>query len=53
MNNQNTLEKPHNDYNWMHQAYVVDKKTPKEISKELNISVKLVDLKIRQHGLFV
>ena len=48
-----TLEKLHNNYDWMHNAYVVEKKTSKQIANELHISVKLVDLKIREHGLFV
>lgn len=51
-----TIEKNlklHNDYDWMYEAYIVKKMSAKEIATLLNISVKLVDMKIREHGLFV
>lgn len=52
---QTTSEKPklHNDYDFMHDAYVVKKMKPKQIAAMLNVSVKLIDIKIREHGLFV
>jgi hypothetical protein len=45
--------KPHNNYDVMHDLYVVKKMKAKEIADLLHISTKLVDLKIREHGLFV
>jgi hypothetical protein len=46
-------KKLQNDYDFMYDAYVVKKLQPKQIAAMLNISTKLVDLKIREHGLFV
>lgn len=48
-----TTLKPHNDYDWMYDAYIVKKMSPKQIATLLNISVKLVDIKIREHGLYI
>lgn len=41
----------HNNYEWMHQAYVVDEKEVGEIANELHISSKLVLIKLRELGL--
>jgi Mn-dependent DtxR family transcriptional regulator len=41
----------HNNYDWMHNAYVVEEKEVSEISKELHISPKLVLIKLKEHGL--
>jgi hypothetical protein len=53
---ENTVDKTtklQNDYDFMYDAYVVKKMRPKDIANMLNISEKLVDIKIREHGLFV
>jgi hypothetical protein len=53
---ENTIDKTtklQNDYDFMYDAYVVKQMKPREIAALLNISIKLVDLKIREHGLFV
>lgn len=42
-----------NNYDFMHDAYIVKQMKPREIAALLNVSVKLIDLKIREHGLFV
>jgi hypothetical protein len=43
--------KLHNNYDWMHNAFVVEKKEVSEISRELHISPKLVIIKLKEHGL--
>lgn len=43
--------KPHNSYDWMHTAFVVQGKEVGEIANELSISTKLVIIKLKEHGL--
>jgi hypothetical protein len=43
--------KLHNNLDWMKNAYLVQGKEVGEISNELNISVKLVLIKLKEHGL--
>lgn len=41
----------HNNYDWMHNAYVVEEKEVGQIANELHISSKLVLIKLKEHGL--
>ena len=41
----------HNDYAWMHNAYVIEEKEVGEIANELHISSKLVLIKLKELGL--
>lgn len=43
--------KPHQQKDWLHNAYIVQGKSVSEISSELNISVKLVHTLINEFGL--
>lgn len=43
--------KPHNDYDWLYNAYVVQGKEVGEIANELSISVKLVHIKLKEFGI--
>lgn len=45
------MEALHKDYEWMHNAYVVEQKEVAEISNELHISRKLVLIWLKNHGL--
>ena len=51
--NINKHAKLQNDYDFMKEMYVSQKKTPKQIAELLNISKRLVDIKIKEHGLIV
>jgi hypothetical protein len=43
--------KLHNSLDWMTNAYLVQGKEVGEIANELNISTKLVMIKLKEHGL--
>ncbi len=43
--------KLHNSLDWMTNAYLVQGKEAGEIANELNISTKLVLIKLKEHGL--
>lgn len=43
--------KPHNDFEFMRDLIVTKSLSNKEISNLLYISKKLVDIKIREHGI--
>jgi hypothetical protein len=43
--------KPHNDKDWLYNAYVVQEKEVGEIANELSISVKLVHIKLKEFGI--
>lgn len=42
----------HNNYDWMHTAFIVDQKEVGEIANELHISTKLVIIKLKELGLW-
>ena len=43
--------KPHQQESWLRNAYLVQGKEVGEIANELNISVKLVHLKLKEFGI--
>lgn len=43
--------KPHQQEDWLRNAYAVEGKEVGEIAKELNISVKLVHIKLKEFGI--
>lgn len=43
--------KPHQQEDWLRNAYVIEGKEVGEIANELNISVKLVHIKLKEYGL--
>lgn len=43
--------KPHQDEQWLRNAYLVENKRVGEIAEELNISTKLVHIKLKEFGL--
>lgn len=43
--------KPHQQEDWLRNAYLVEGKEVGEIAKELNISTKLVHIKLKEYGL--
>ena len=43
--------KPHQQEDWLRNAYVVEGKEVGEIAKELNVSVKLVHIKLKEFGI--
>ena len=43
--------KPHQQEDWLRNAYVVEGKEVGDIAKELNISVKLVHIKLKEFGI--
>jgi hypothetical protein len=43
--------KPHNDYDFMRDLFVTKKLSISEISSLLRISKRLVEIKIKEHGL--
>ena len=45
--------KPHNNEDWLRNAYLVEGKEVGEIANELGISTKLVHIKLKEYGLTV
>jgi hypothetical protein len=43
--------KPHQSEDWLRNAYLVEGKEVGEIANELNVSVKLVHIKLKEYGL--
>jgi transcriptional regulator with PAS, ATPase and Fis domain len=43
--------KPHQQEDWLRNAYTVQGKEVGEIAKELNVSVKLVHIKLKEFGI--
>jgi transcriptional regulator with PAS, ATPase and Fis domain len=43
--------KPHQQEDWLRNAYLVEGKEVGEIANELNISTKLVHIKLKEYGL--
>jgi hypothetical protein len=48
-----TINKEYDDYDLMYDLFVIKKLSNKEIADMLDASIKVIDLKIREHGLFV
>lgn len=43
--------KPHKNEDWLRNAYLVEGKEVGEISKDLNISTKLVHILLKEYGI--
>lgn len=43
--------KPHQSEDWLRNAYLVEGKEVGEIAKELNISIKLVHIKLKEYNI--
>lgn len=43
--------KPHKQEEWLRNAYLVEEKEVGQIANELNISTKLVHIKLKEYGI--